>query len=172
MTPRPFLRSSVLVSMIATLAFTAICPALASAQAASKAADSVAVMRSLDVMLTAMRTRDAAGLGGIFHEHARMTLLRPAQDGSTRVVVLTGAQFVEAATNPQQPILDEPVRNAKVEIDGNLATVWAEYQVRIDGKVSHCGYDAFQLVKVSGTWKILNVSDTFRREGCGPMWPR
>lgn len=172
MTLRPFLRSAAVALTMATLAVTASSPTMALAQAASKAADSAAVMRTIDVMLTAMRARDAAGLGGVFHEQARMTLLRPVQDGTTRVVVLTGAQFVEAATNPQQPILDEPIRNAKIEIDGNLATVWAEYQVRIDGKVSHCGYDAFQLVKVTGTWKILAVADTFRRDGCGPMWPR
>lgn len=67
--------------------------------------------------------------------------------------------------------LDEPIRNAKVHIDGDLALVWAEYQVRVNGAVSHCGYDAFQLIRRAGSWKILSIADTFRREGCGPMWP-
>jgi hypothetical protein len=58
-----------------------------------------------------------------------------------------------------------------VQIDADLATVWAEYQVRIDGNVSHCGYDAFHLARLAGRWKIINVSDTFRREGCGAAWP-
>jgi hypothetical protein len=43
--------------------------------------------------------------------------------------------------------------------------------VRIDGNVSHCGYDAFHLARIGGKWKIINVSDTFRREGCGAAWP-
>ena len=56
-----------------------------------------------------------------------------------------------------------------VQVDGPLATVWAEYQVLIEGKLSHCGYDAFHLVRRSEGWKVLNVSDTFQRE-CGEAW--
>jgi hypothetical protein len=141
-------------------------PALLPAQPA----DSTAVLQALDRMLSAMRTKDADALRATFHDNARMTLLRPAPDGSTRVMVLTGEQFVTAATNPANPPLDEPIRHPVVRVDGNLATVWAEYQVRVAGKVSHCGYDAFHLVRVGTDWKILNVADTFRRTDCGGAW--
>jgi hypothetical protein len=135
-----------------------------------QSADSTAVMRTLDRMLVALRTKDADGLRATFHNDVRMTLLRPAPDGSTRVVVLTGEQFISIATNANGPALDEPVRNPRLSIDGDLATVWAEYQVRIAGAVSHCGYDAFQFVRAANEWKILSVADTFRRTGCGDMW--
>jgi Domain of unknown function (DUF4440) len=144
----------------------ALTPAVATAQAS----DSTGVMQSLNTMLTAMRERNGDGLRAIFHENIRMTLLRPAPGGVTRAVVLTGEQFIAAATNPNGPILDEPIRNPILHIDGDLATVWAEYQVRIAGKVSHCGYDAFQFVRVAGAWKIISVADTFRQQGCGEMW--
>jgi Domain of unknown function (DUF4440) len=127
-------------------------------------------MQSLDAMLNAMRQRNVDGLRAVFHENVRMTLLRPAPGGGSRAVVLTGEQFITAATNPNGPILDEPIRNPVLHVDGDLATVWAEYQVRINGKVSHCGYDAFQFVRVTGAWKIIAVADTFRQQGCGPMW--
>ena len=71
-------------------------------------------------------------------------------------------QFVTAATAPANPTLDEPIRNIRMQLDGDLATVWAEYQLRIGGKVSHCGYDAFQLNRTTTGWKILNIADTFR----------
>jgi Domain of unknown function (DUF4440) len=141
-------------------------PAVATAQTS----DSASVMQSLNTMLTAMRERNVDGLRAIFHENVRMTLLRPTPDGATRAVVLTGEQFIAAATNPNGPILDEPIRNPVLHIDGDLASLWAEYQVRIDGKVSHCGYDSFQFVRVAGVWKIISVADTFRRQGCGAMW--
>jgi hypothetical protein len=86
-------------------------------------------------------------------------------------MLLTAAQFMRAVSRPEQPALDEPIRNPVVQVDGDLASVWAEYQVRIDGKVSHCGFDAFHLARLGGQWKILNVSDTFRRTGCGDPWP-
>jgi hypothetical protein len=86
-------------------------------------------------------------------------------------MVLRPADFARAATNPSQPPLDERIRNPVVQIDGDLATVWAEYQVRRDGKVTHCGYDAFHLAKLGAKWKIINISDTFRQTGCGDAWP-
>jgi hypothetical protein len=49
-----------------------------------------------------------------------------------------------------------------MQLDRDLATVWAEYQLRIGGKVSHCGYDAFRLNRTTTGWKILNIADTFR----------
>ncbi|MEO8448582.1 MAG: hypothetical protein ABI647_02255 [Gemmatimonadota bacterium] len=59
------------------------------------------------------------------------------------------------------------IRNPIVQVDGDLATVWAEYQLRIEGKVSHCGYDGFHLFRSGGKWRILHMSARLRREGCG-----
>jgi len=130
----------------------------------------VAVVQALEVMLSALRNKNAEGMRATFHESARLTLLRPAQGGGTRVVAMTAEQFITSATNPTGPAIDEPIRNVRVQVDGPLATAWAEYQVRVDGKVSHCGHDAFHLVKVESAWKILNLSDTFRQQGCGELW--
>jgi hypothetical protein len=58
-----------------------------------------------------------------------------------------------------------------VHVSGDLATVWAEYQVRRDTTVTHCGFDAFHLVRSGGRWKLLNISDTYQAAGCGPAWP-
>ena len=77
----------------------------------------------------------------------RFTLLRPSANG-TRVMVLSGADFVQTVTKSDGPTYDEPIRKPVVHIDGDLATVWAEYQVRMQGKVSHCGYDSFQLARL------------------------
>lgn len=144
-------------------------PSVASAQVVSPA-DSAAVVRTLENMFAALRVKDAEAIRATFHENARMTLLRPAQGGGTRVVVLTAEQFITSATNPNSAGLDEPIRNVRVLVDGPLASAWAEYQVRVDGKVSHCGYDAFHLVKVDTAWKVLAVSDSFRTQGCGELW--
>lgn len=160
------MRCSVSVRTVVAALVVSLTPAVA----VSQASDSAGVMQTIETMLGAMRQRNAEGLRSIFHEQARMTLLRPAPGGGMRAMVLTGEQFITAATNPNGPILDEPIRNPVLQIHGDLATVWAEYQVRIDGKVSHCGYDAFQFVRVAGAWKVIAVADTFRREGCGPMW--
>jgi len=130
------------------------------------------VLGTLNTFMRALRTRDTTTMLQLLDSASRMTLLRPVPGGGIRVVVLTGAQFVRVASNPNQAPIDEPIRNAVVHVDGPLASVWAEYQVRrADKTVSHCGYDAFHLAKLGERWKILNVSDSFRQTGCGPAWP-
>lgn len=129
-----------------------------------------AVLGTLNAFLDAMRQKDTLAMAAHTDTLTRMTLLRPGPNG-TRVVVLRGSDFIKLASNPNQPALDEPIRNPVVQIDGDLATVWAEYQVRREGRVTHCGYDAFHLARLSGKWKILNISDTFKQTGCGDAWP-
>lgn len=157
---------NLLRAILAAVSLSAAVPSLAHGQAS----DSTAVMQQLTRMLDAMRTRNADELRAVFHEQVRMTLLRPTPGGGRRAAVLTGEQFIAAATNPNGPVLDEPIRNPVLHLDADLAIVWAEYQVRNGGKVSHCGYDAFTFVRADGSWKLIAVADTFRQQGCGPVW--
>ncbi|MGE0554116.1 MAG: hypothetical protein AB7R55_11870 [Gemmatimonadales bacterium] len=118
----------------------------------------------------AMKAKDRAGLVRYTDSLTRLTLLRPGPNGS-RVLLMTGAQFLAAVTDPSRSALDEKIRNPVVQQDGDLATVWTPYQVHIDGKLSHCGTDAIQLARLGGQWKILSVSDTVREVDCGDPWP-
>lgn len=131
-----------------------------------------AVLASLQGFMDALRTKDAAAMNQHVDSLTRITLLRPTREGGTRVVVMTAAQFIQAVTQPNQPAIDEPIRNPVVHVSGDLATVWAEYQVRRETTVSHCGFDAFHLARQGGRWMLLNISDTYQPTGCGPAWPR
>ena len=153
----------------ALLAFLLGFAPAAAAQSPAPPASHAEVLAAIDSFLVGLRTKDTALMARHVDTLARMTLLRPGNGGS-RVMLLSAAEFMRVVSRPEQPALDEPIRNPVVQVDGDLASVWAEYQVRIDGKVSHCGFDAFHLARLDGRWKILNVSDTFRRAGCGEPW--
>lgn len=159
MTPRMLMASLSMLAMFVTV------PSAGHAQEAR--AD---VLAAIDGFLQGLRTKDTTAMQQYVDAATRFTLLRPAQSGGVRVVVVTAQDFMTSVSRPEQPALDEPIRNPVVQIDGDLASVWAEYQVRSAGTVTHCGYDAFHLVRLNGAWKILNVSDTFRRTGCGEAW--
>jgi ketosteroid isomerase-like protein len=133
--------------------------------------EQAAVLATIHSFMDALRTKDVAAMNQHVDSLTRLTLIRPTRDGGTRVMVMTGADFIRAVTQPNQPGIDEPIRNPVVHVSGDLATVWAEYQVRRGTTVSHCGFDAFHLVRSGGRWKLLNISDTFQAEGCGPAWP-
>ena len=53
-----------------------------------------------------------------------------------------------------------------VEIDGDVAMVWAPFVVRVGGKVSNCGFDHFDLVRDKGVWKVMNLTFSSRIQGC------
>jgi len=139
--------------------------------ASAQSADAAAVLATIHRFTAALKIKDTSGMLAELDPAMRVTLLRPAPEGGVRVMAMDGPSFVRLAANPAGPALDEPIRNPQIHVDADLAAVWAEYQVRINGAVSHCGFDAFHLVRKAGAWKILTVADTFRREGCGPMWP-
>ena len=161
------MRRILLALGLGTLAAASATPSTARAQSQAQRAE---VMATINGFLRGLKTKDTVLMTQHLDTLTRFTLLRTSPNG-TRVVVLKGADFIKAVTNPNQPPLDEPIRNPVVQIDGDLASVWAEYQVRVDGKVTHCGYDSFQLARLGGKWKILNVTDSFRQTGCGAPWP-
>ena len=141
------------------------------ATAASQSPQAKEVLASLQSFLDAMKAKDTVGMKLALDPLTRFTLLRSSASG-TQVMVLTGTEFLRAVSQPNGPTYDEPLRKPVVHIDGDLATVWAEYQVRLEpGKVHHCGYDSFQMARLGGRWKILSVSDTYREDGCGAAWP-
>jgi hypothetical protein len=51
--------------------------------------------------------------------------------------------------------------------------VWTPYDFHIDGEFSHCGIDAFNMVRTDEGWKIASIVWTVERTGCenSPLGP-
>ncbi len=69
--------------------------------------------------------------------------------------------------------LYERMWNPKVLIHGRIAVVWTPYDFYIDKEFSHCGKDAFNMVKTDERWKIASAVYTVERTGCkeSPLGP-
>jgi len=128
-------------------------------------AEEAAVMAPVDMLFDGMRAKDTAMIRGAFVELG--VLQGPARrpDGSWGISTTPVDDFIATIGRIDRSI-DEPLFDVEVRIDGPLATVWAEYDVFVDGEFSHCGVDAFQLVNLGDGWKILNIADTRRQDGC------
>jgi hypothetical protein len=61
---------------------------------------------------------------------------------------------------------DEQIFDVQVRVEDNMAQVWAPYTFYLDRAVRHCGTDAMELLKDASGWKITQLSDTHRTEGC------
>ena len=60
----------------------------------------------------------------------------------------------------------ETISDPAVEVDGDVAMVWAPFVVRVNGKVANCGFDHFDLVREKGAWKVMNLTFSSRTTGC------
>lgn len=60
----------------------------------------------------------------------------------------------------------ESISDPAIEIDGDIAMVWAPYVVRVNGKVANCGFDHFDLVRDNGAWKVMSITFSSRTTGC------
>jgi len=54
---------------------------------------------------------------------------------------------------------DERIFNITIKQSGNLASVWTPFAFYLDGKLSHCGVNSFQLIKQQSQWKIRYLID-------------
>lgn len=141
---------------------------LASPMAArAQASDRSEVLAAVNGFMRGLRAKDTALVAQHMDTLARMTLPRGGANG-TRLFVLRAAELTRMVAN--EAANDEVIRSPTVQMDGNLAVVWAEYQVRREGRVTHCGFDSFQLAKLNGKWKIVNIADSFKQQGCGAPW--
>jgi hypothetical protein len=106
------------------------------------------------------------------------TMVRSTLDPSARLVSASEREgvpvlqsesmdaFVAAVGSPHEKVWDERIWDTEVRIDDRLATIWTQYAFFLGPDFSHCGVDAFQLFRGEDGWKIFQIADTRRREGC------
>lgn len=113
-----------------------------------------------------MRTGDSAVVRSVFTQDANM--YTATLNDVNKPVLHKGniKEFINAIGSPHDQVLDEPIWNIKVEVDGLLAQVWTDYAFYLGGQFMHCGVDAFQLFKTDEGWKIFHVTDTRRKTNC------
>jgi hypothetical protein len=124
-----------------------------------------AVLATVQKVFDAMRTRDTALLSQAFDTSARLAGVAPR--GTPAVRLTAPAAFGKAiASAPAGDVWNERIYDPEVRIDGDVAQVWAYYTFHRNKTFSHCGVDAFMLLKVGTEWKITQLADSRRTTGC------
>ncbi|MGV3538753.1 MAG: nuclear transport factor 2 family protein [Rufibacter sp.] len=113
-----------------------------------------------------MRVNDSAMARSVLAPNARLLTVSTGKDGLVLARETPLDKFMEMIAKPQPKVLDERIWDVKVELSGDLATLWCEYAFYIGDTFSHCGVDAFQLYRGKDGWKIFSIADTRRKEGC------
>jgi hypothetical protein len=74
--------------------------------------------------------------------------------------------FLKAVGTPHKEVWYEEIWNLKIQIDGDFSQAWCDYAFYADKNFSHCGADAFHLIKQKEGWLIFHLADTRRKIGC------
>lgn len=76
--------------------------------------------------------------------------------------------IIERTGKGTGPGNDERIEMPKVQIDQQLASVWAYFTLTRPGStmIDACGYNLFLLRKSTDGWKIFQIAATSRTDGC------
>lgn len=129
------------------------------------AAERKAVLVVVQGFFDTMTARDAEGAGRVLLPEGRFFSTRK-QDGRDVVRSFTNAEYIKGLANGKERFR-ERMWDPTVLIRGDIATVWTSYDFWIDGKLSHCGIDSFNLIRKGGKWKIAGGVYTVERK-CEP----
>jgi hypothetical protein len=138
-------------------------PARAGAQTED---DKTAVLATVQTFFDTMATRDVEGARAVLLPEGRTFSVRE-QNGQPSARASSVDDYL-ASLAKGKSASRERMWNPEVRIKSPLATVWTPYDFHIDGKFSHCGIDAFTLVKTSEGWKVASGTWTVERTGCAP----
>ena len=154
--------------LIAALALTLMTAPVQDAAVAGRvdplSSEGSAVMAPINATFAALAARDGSLI--MPHVDANGRLLASVRGPTgTRVSTPTWEAFT-GGLRPGLERFEEIMVDPLVAIDGDVAMVWGEYIFRIDGRISHCGVNHFDLIRRDGAWKIVNLTWTQRQTGC------
>ncbi len=125
------------------------------------------ILKTVTNLFDAMKAGDSAQAHSCFGKNAIFNTVEKDKTGKTFLNITQLPRFLNAIGTAHKEEWNEVMWNPTVLQDGDLAEVWANYAFYIGKTFSHCGVDAFQLVKEETGWKIVHLNYTRKKDDCG-----
>ncbi len=129
---------------------------------AQTSADEPAVRATISKFFEGMNKADSTLVKGSLMTGAKLQTV-VNKEGQVSVKEDDFSKFIASIGKAKAGSLDERLGTYDVKLDGDLATAFTPYQFWYNGKQSHCGSNAFTLVRIDGAWKIQTIIDTRRK---------
>jgi hypothetical protein len=141
------------------------------AQAQSPNSERDAVLKTVQAFFDTMTARDVEAARKVLQPQGRFHAMR-MRDGKPDVRAFANEEYFADLQASRQK-MQERIWNPDVRVHGLIASVRAPYDFWIDGKLSHCGVDQFDLIKTEEGWKIAGgvytVESTCEPSPLGPL---
>lgn len=148
--------------ILVAIIFTISISISVSAQKPDDAKDALAVVNK---MFAEMANHNPAAIAELYTKDSNLTAIIRRKDGKNQVAAFTGEAFSKNFAEKKGEI-KEDMYAPEVKLYGDLALVFGRYVFYVDGKLSHCGANAFHLVRTDTGWRIANASSTIDATAC------
>lgn len=119
------------------------------------------VHAAVEQIFEGMRTANPDLVRAVFAPDARFA----GVDEGGAVTVQSVEGWLEAIGTSERR-WDERVYDVEIQVDGNMASAWTPYTFYLDGAVRHCGINSIEFLHDGSGWKVTQIADTRRTEGC------
>lgn len=144
--------------------------ASAAEPAGHQSGEEAAVLAATDQFMKAISSNDLAGMAAMQTSDG-MTYVALLEDGKAPEIVGRPNAYWVDSSRAGGPPMRERYWSPTVLVRGPMAMVWAPYEFRDDGKVSHCGVDMFSFIKRDGAWRVANMMWTVEPKACAELMP-
>lgn len=133
---------------------------------AQPSADEKAVLQVVNEFFTHLESQDSVAFRKLHVNNSRFYIVVEENDK-----VRTASREVVSFPFHKGQTVKERMRDKGVivQVHGRIATVWAPYDLWVNDVFSHCGIDAFTLLKGTDGWKIASCSYTMEKTGCDEL---
>ena len=128
------------------------------------------IKQTIETFFKGLHNGDSTIVSKTLHANIKVQTTYTNKKGEKVLVTESRQKLLKgiANKNPENTYL-EKLLSWKINVDGNLASVWTPYEFYLNGKFSHCGANSFQLFNNNGKWEIIYLVDMRRRGNCNAL---
>lgn len=126
-----------------------------------------AVKQTIVDFFEGFHAQDSIKMKATVTENVIMQRVNQKEDGTGELRTDDFHKFLRGITSiPKDRNFEEKITSYDIKINGALANAWTGFEFWMDGKISHCGVNSFQLYNDGNGWKIFYLVDVGRKENC------
>ena len=139
--------------------------AILTAAFAQKPDDSKDALGVVNKMFDMMAAHKPAEIVALHTTEAQLVAISKNKEGKSVIRTIKAEDFSKFFAEKKAEILED-MYAPKVELTGDFAQISGRYVFFVNGKISHCGVNAFHLVRTDAGWHIAGSASTMEPQGC------
>jgi len=133
----------------------------------AQADEQMAVQKTIEDFFAGFHAQDSMKIKATVSEGVVMQRISEKEDGTGELRTDDFHKFLKGIVSiPKDRKFEEKITSYDIKIDGAMANAWTGFEFWMDGKLSHCGVNSFQLYNDGTGWKIFYLVDVGRNKGC------